>query len=105
MRSKAACGRAWISEKKPDPSRHTERNAGAVLSPCTDAASVWQLTITEGKFHQVKRKDCRRWGEMVYLKRLRMGTLLLDENAGPGRFQASWTAKELSGPAVRKGET
>lgn len=61
-----------------------------------DAASAWQLTITEGKFHQVKRMMQAVGRNVVYLKRLRMGTLLLDETLAPGAFRPL-TAKELSG--------
>lgn len=60
-----------------------------------DAASAWQLTITEGKFHQVKRMMQAVGRNVVYLKRLRMGTLLLDETLAPGAFRPL-TAKELS---------
>lgn len=46
-----------------------------------------KVTITEGKFHQVKRMfhaiDC----EVVYLKRLSMGSLCLDETLQPGEWR------------------
>lgn len=46
-----------------------------------------KVTITEGKFHQVKRMfhaiDC----EVVYLKRLSMGSLVLDEALKPGEWR------------------
>lgn len=45
------------------------------------------LTIQEGKFHQVKRMfealDCK----VVYLKRLSMGSLKLDETLLPGEYR------------------
>lgn len=84
-----------IGEKSLTRSRHTERNAGAVIFHHADAASAWQLTITEGKFHQVKRMMQAVGRNVVYLKRLRMGTLLLDETLAPGAFRPL-TAKELS---------
>lgn len=46
-----------------------------------------RLTIQEGKFHQVKRMfealDCR----VIYLKRLSMGSLRLDESLEPGQYR------------------
>lgn len=53
------------------------------------------LTIREGKFHQVKRMfealDCR----VVYLKRLSMGSLSLDETLQPGEYRPL-TGEELA---------
>jgi len=48
---------------------------------------VLELTITEGKFHQVKRMLKAVENEVVFLKRLSMGTLKLDENLFPGEFR------------------
>ena len=45
------------------------------------------LTITEGKFHQVKRMLLAVGNEVVYLKRLRMGTLELDETLPKGSYR------------------
>lgn len=45
------------------------------------------LTITEGKYHQVKRMLHAVGNEVVYLKRLRMGTLILDEGLLKGSFR------------------
>lgn len=46
------------------------------------------LTIHEGKFHQVKRMLQAVDNEVLYLKRLSMGTLTLDESLKPGEFRA-----------------
>ena len=46
------------------------------------------LTIREGKFHQVKRMFHAVGKEVVYLKRLRMGSLVLDENLKTGEYRA-----------------
>ena len=43
-----------------------------------------RLTIWEGKFHQVKRMFLAVGKEVVYLKRERMGALVLDEELAPG---------------------
>lgn len=53
-----------------------------ILSP--DEALV---TLQEGKFHQVKRMLAARGKPVVYLKRLSMGPLQLDEVLQPGEFR------------------
>jgi 16S rRNA pseudouridine516 synthase len=45
------------------------------------------LTITEGKFHQVKRMFAARGKTVTYLKRLSMGSLHLDEQLLPGQVR------------------
>lgn len=45
------------------------------------------LTITEGKFHQVKRMLHTVGNEIIYLKRIRMGTLTLDEELPKGSYR------------------
>ena len=47
-----------------------------------------RLTIQEGKFHQVKRMFHAVGKEVIYLKRLSMGTLLLDETLKSGEYRA-----------------
>ncbi len=46
-----------------------------------------ELTITEGKFHQVKRMFAAVNKQVVYLKRLSMGPLSLDENLPLGSYR------------------
>ncbi|WP_217589821.1 pseudouridine synthase [Lentibacillus saliphilus] len=46
-----------------------------------------ELTITEGKFHQVKRMFESVDKKVVYLKRIRMGNLKLDEQLKLGGFR------------------
>ena len=46
------------------------------------------LTITEGRFHQVKRMLQAVGNEVVYLKRLSMGALVLDETLSKGSWRA-----------------
>ena len=53
-----------------------------------------ELTITEGKFHQVKRMFQAVDKEVVYLKRLAMGSLVLPEDLKPGEYRAL-TEEEL----------
>lgn len=45
------------------------------------------LTIREGKFHQVKRMFERFSCKVVFLKRISMGTLKLDETLNPGEYR------------------
>lgn len=46
-----------------------------------------ELTIREGRFHQVKRMFQAVGKEVLYLKRLRMGSLVLDETLKPGEYR------------------
>ena len=53
-----------------------------------------RLTIQEGKFHQVKRMFESVGKKVLYLKRLSMGTLKLDEDLALGEYRAL-TEEEL----------
>ena len=53
------------------------------------------LTITEGKKHQVKRMIKYAGSTVVYLKRVAIGELTLDENLKIGEYRAL-TAEELA---------
>lgn len=54
-----------------------------------------KLTITEGKFHQVKRMFEAVGKKVIYLKRLSMGPLVLDESLELGEY------RELSDEEIR----
>lgn len=54
-----------------------------------------QLTIHEGIFHQVKRMFQAALKEVIYLKRLSMGSLYLDETLGIGEYR-ELTDEELN---------
>ena len=45
------------------------------------------VTVQEGKFHQVKRMLAQRGKPVLYLKRLAMGPLRLDDDLPPGAFR------------------
>lgn len=60
----------------------------------SDEISEIELTIQEGKFHQVKRMFISVGKEVIYLKRLSMGTLVLDEKLPKGAYRPL-TEKEL----------
>lgn len=54
----------------------------------SDEVSEICLTIQEGKFHQVKRMFEAVQKEVIYLKRLSMGSLRLDATLKPGAYRA-----------------
>ena len=49
--------------------------------------SICLVTIREGKFHQVKRMFNALNNEVIYLKRISMGTLKLDESLKTGQYR------------------
>lgn len=53
----------------------------------SDEISEIHLTIQEGKFHQVKRMFEAVGKKVIYLKRISMGTLQLDENMKLGEYR------------------
>ena len=57
------------------------------------------ITLREGKFHQVKRMTASRGAAVLYLKRLSMGPLELDESLAPGcfRFLTAAEVTEIGG--------
>ena len=61
----------------------------------TGETSEIELTITEGKFHQVKRMFEAVNKKVVYLKRLSMGPLSLDETLALGTYR-ELTEEEVS---------
>ncbi len=67
----------------------------------SDEVSEIELTIREGKFHQVKRMFHAVGKEVVYLKRLRMGTLVLDESLKTGAYRPL-TEEEITKLCVQK---
>lgn len=75
-REDAAAFRAGIRLKDGTECRPAE------LRPGTDGERV---TVWEGKFHQVKRMFEARGKRVLFLKRLSMGALWLDESLRPGQ--------------------
>lgn len=51
------------------------------------ATSEIEVVIQEGKFHQIKRMFASRGMEVLYLKRLTMGPLILDDTLEPGEYR------------------
>ncbi len=60
-----------------------------------DATKVY-ITIQEGRYHQVKRMVEAIGGKVLYLKRLSMGSLYLDDSLGKGNFR-ELTKEEIQG--------
>ena len=61
----------------------------------SDEISEITLTLHEGRFHQVKRMFEAVGKEVIYLKRLSMGSLQLDPELAPGESR-ELTAQEVS---------
>lgn len=53
----------------------------------TDEGYIYDVSIHEGRFHQIKRMFEAVGEKVIYLKRLSMGNLLLDENLQPGEYR------------------
>lgn len=53
-----------------------------ILSPCS-----CYLEITEGKYHQVKRMMASIGAGIIYLKRIAIGNLELDDDLKPGQYR------------------
>lgn len=60
----------------------------------SDCSYIMELTITEGRFHQIKRMVQAVGDSVTYLKRLSMGTLSLDAELPKGAYR-SLTEKEI----------
>lgn len=73
-----------------------ELTAPAVVEWNPSDARKCFLTITEGKFHQVKRMFYAVGLTVIYLKRLSMGSLVLDETLPEGEIR-ELTGEEIAG--------
>ncbi len=62
--------------------------------PDEDGNPVIHLIIHEGRFHQVKRMLEAVGNEVLFLRRLSMGSLVLDEDLSPGEYR-ELTADEV----------
>lgn len=56
-----------------------------ILMPGTVSEVI--VSIREGKFHQIKRMFLALGKEVIYLKRIAMGELVLDESLAPGAYR------------------
>lgn len=78
---------AVLSVSEPCGSSELNDCQAGVRYSCT-------VTITEGRFHQIKRMFAARGKKVLYLKRLCMGSLFLDEKLPAGKFRPL-TATEI----------
>lgn len=76
----AFAGGLEIGEKRPTLPAKLE-----IL--CGDDISEIELTVQEGKFHQVKRMFEARGKKVLYLKRISMGGVDLDKSLSPGQWR------------------
>lgn len=65
-----------------------------ILFSSSDVSKVY-VYIREGKYHQIKRMFESVGKKVIYLKRLAMGSLTLDENLKPGEWR-ELSEEELS---------
>ena len=70
------------------------KSARLEILESTEEKSRANIFITEGKFHQVKRMFKAVNNEVLYLKRVKMGNLSLDENLKLGEYR-ELTGKDL----------
>jgi len=81
--AKAAEGLILPAEKKAPE----QLSAPAQLSPADNEFTKWQITVTEGKFHEVRRIFQALGNQVIELKRISMGNYALPENLSEGQFQ------------------
>lgn len=72
-----------IGDEKPTASATLE-----ILSEEREAQRVTgHLTISEGRYHQVKRMIAKMGATVTYLKRLSIGSVMLDESLEKGQYR------------------
>ena len=74
----------------------TAKPAGLAVIAADDAESVADVTLTEGKFHQVKRMFAAVGHPLIGLHRLRIGCVTLDDALAPGECRPL-TEEEVAG--------
>lgn len=60
-----------------------------------EGGSAAAVTLQEGKFHQVKRMFAASGNEVLYLKRMAVGGVTLDDTLAPGEYR-ELTAEEVA---------
>lgn len=66
--------------------KHLTKPAVLVILRSAPVSEI-ELTITEGKYHQVKRMFEAVGKKVLYLKRIAMGPLVLDDTLAPGDYR------------------
>ena len=71
---------------------------GYLTKPCKiklyDNLSSGEITLTEGKYHQIKRMMEAIDNKITYLERISFGSILLDESLKRGEWRYLTTAEE-----------
>lgn len=81
--------RRMLEEGMDIGEKHVTKTAKLrILSQSPTRGSEVELTITEGKYHQVKRMFAGVGAPVEYLKRITMGSLQLDEKLEKGAYRA-----------------
>ena len=89
------CSMETFEEKFQNRYQLSEADISALLSHMEEVRfKKKEVIVQEGKFHQVKRMFEAVGVTVVYLKRLSMGSLKLDETLAPGESRAL-TQEEL----------
>ena len=78
MRRKTVAEGVWLNNEK-------RRTLPAELTMLSDTEA--QLTISEGKYHQVKRMFAAMGNRVIGLHRERIGEIVLDRNMEPGEYR------------------
>ncbi|EDY85726.1 ribosomal small subunit pseudouridine synthase A [gamma proteobacterium HTCC5015] len=98
----------WVTTAKPIASTVAARFEAGIYLKTEDHTTApaqldvvaecrARLTITEGKFHQVKRMFAAVDNEVTALHRASVGEIVLDEDLEPGEYRAL-TAQEIQWP-------
>lgn len=80
--TRAAAGLTLPAEKKAPE----QLAASAGVCPLNDTLTLWKVTVTEGKFHEVRRIFRALGNEVISLKRTSMGPYQLPENLESGAY-------------------
>lgn len=72
-----------IGDEKPTKSAKLEK----ISYVSALAQTSLEITITEGRYHQIKRMFAKVGKPVQYLKRLSMGSLVLDDSLAVGEFR------------------
>ena len=80
-------GRGETEDLPEDIRALIPRDLTGLIPPEVTEYTQTLVTIREGKYHQIKRMFAAVGKEVVYLRRLSMGPLLLDRALGSGQFR------------------
>ena len=69
----------------PDKKSPEQKSNGAKINWLSE--NECEITLTEGKFHEVKRIFQALGNEVIYLKRIRFADLMLDDDLKPGEWK------------------